>query len=306
MSQPADVDIAICTFQRPHIVETLASLAQVQVPDGLDVRIIVVDNDDTPSAKDRVTGCDLPFRLSYVHAPGRNISIARNACLETATAPILIFIDDDELVAAGWLAALLEEQRRSDADVVLGPAISIYPEDAPDWMRSGDHHSSRPIFVDGKIRTGYGCNTLLMRMRPCFEGLLFRHDLGRVGGEDTIFLASVHRRGGHISYAADAIVTEEVLPQRARLKWLVQRKLRFGQTHGLMLLADMDGGFVPQVREAMRAGLKCTYCMVMALVNMPFGKRGIPWLLRGCLHAGVVFFFLGGRTTETYGKDQPT
>ncbi len=305
MSNPADVDIAICTFRRDHIVETLRSIAGIRVPDDLSVRIIVVDNDDTPSAEERVTGCALPFELTYVHAPGRNISIARNACLETATAPVLIFIDDDELVSEGWLVALLDVQRETDADVVLGPAISIYPQDAPDWMRSGDHHSSSPNVVEGEIRTGYGCNTLLMRERSCITGLLFRHDLGRVGGEDTIFLAQVHRRGGRIASAPDAVVTEEVLPQRAQLSWLMQRKFRFGQTHGLMLLEGMDGTVSQQIREAVRAGAKCITCMGLALVTVPVKTRSMPWLLRGCLHAGVVYFFLGGRTTETYGKDQP-
>jgi hypothetical protein len=39
---------------------------------------------------------DLSLDCLYVHAPARNISIARNACLDAADAPLIAFIDDDE------------------------------------------------------------------------------------------------------------------------------------------------------------------------------------------------------------------
>ena len=306
MTDAADVDIAVCTFRRVHITDTLQSIGDITPPHGYSVRIIVVDNDDTPSAQDRVNACDLPFPITYVHAPGRNISIARNACLENATAPRLVFIDDDELVTKDWLTALLSEQEKSGAQVVLGPAQAVYPADAPEWMRVSDHHSSAPIFVNGIIETGYGCNTLLMRDAPSIAGLRFREDLGRSGGEDSIFLASVCLAGGKISYAPDALVTEAVLPQRATLNWLVKRKFRFGQTYGLMLQNKLGVSLQRRLVELMRAGGKCVVCFGMAVLTGPIVQKSTAWLLRGSLHAGVVSQFLGGRSSETYGTDQPT
>ena len=306
MSDAADIDIAICTFQREHIVETLGSVAAISVPEGSRVRVIVIDNDDTPSARVSVEACEMPFALTYLHAPGRNISIARNAALDAAAAPILIFIDDDELVSVGWLNALVAEQKVSGAEVVLGPARAIYAVDAPKWMRATDHHSTRPVFVDGEIKTGYSCNALLMRTAPSVVGLRFSEKLGRSGGEDTIYFASIHRNGGEISYAPDAEVTEAVLPQRASLWWLLQRKFRFGHTHGVMLQAGLNGSIVDQVREFLRATGKCLACLVMMIITAPSAERSISWFLRGTLHAGVAFQFLGGRSHELYGKDQPT
>ncbi|WP_394181636.1 glycosyltransferase family 2 protein [Yoonia maritima] len=306
MTAPTDIDIAICTFQRDHIITTLKSIADASVPEGLTVRVIVIDNDDTPSARVRVEACEMPFALAYIHAPGRNISIARNAALDAATAPILIFIDDDELVSVGWLDALVAEQKASGAEVVLGPARAIYPDDAPGWMRAGDHHSSRPVYVHGEIKTGYSCNALLMRTAPSVVGLRFSEKLGRSGGEDTIYFASIHRNGGKISYAPDAEVTEAVLPQRASLWWLLQRKFRFGHTHGVMLQAGLNGSIVGQLREFLRATGKCLACLGMMIITAPSAQRSISWFLRGTLHAGVAFQFLGGRSHEIYGKDQPT
>ncbi len=34
------------------------------------------------------------------------------------------------------------------ADVVLGPVRALYEPGAPDWMRSGDFHATRPVWVN--------------------------------------------------------------------------------------------------------------------------------------------------------------
>ena len=48
------VDIAICTFRRPAVSETLASLSRLIVPAGVRLGVIVADNDVEPSARSRV------------------------------------------------------------------------------------------------------------------------------------------------------------------------------------------------------------------------------------------------------------
>ena len=301
----ADIDIAICTFRRSHIVDTIESVGQISPPEGVSIRIIVVDNDDTPSAKDKVTACSVPFPVSYLHVSGRNISIARNACLDAATAPIVVFIDDDELVAQDWLINLVSEQQRSNADVVLGPAKAIYADNAPKWMQKRDHHSSSATYTDGEICSGYGCNTLLMQYSPCVAGLRFRLDLGRSGGEDTVFISSIHQRGGKISYAPDALVTEAVPPARAKLMWLLRRKFRFGQTHGLMLKEGLLGKRVRPLRDVPVVIGKALCCFGMMILTAPVTVKSGAWLLRGTLHAGVVYELLGGKSLEIYGTDQP-
>ena len=45
------VDIGVCTFRRPELERTLRSLADLEVPEAVAVRIIVADNDAMPSAR---------------------------------------------------------------------------------------------------------------------------------------------------------------------------------------------------------------------------------------------------------------
>lgn len=109
MPKTATVDVCLCTFRRPAVAEALASLDAQALPPGVILRVIVADNDDTPSSETRVAEAAAGMRheVVYLHAPARNISVARNACLERADAPFVAFLDDDEVASADWIAQLL-------------------------------------------------------------------------------------------------------------------------------------------------------------------------------------------------------
>lgn len=297
----ADIDVCVCTYRRPQLVETLRSLAALQPVPETKLRVIVADNDETPSARDRVETAarELLLDLIYIHAPARNISIARNACLDAATAPFIAFIDDDEKATTGWLADLWTELQRSRADVVLGPVQAEYSAGSPDWMQRGDFHSTRPVWVKDEIVTGYTCNTLFRR--ESVQNLRFRPDLGRTGGEDTLFFTELHRRGGKIAYASQAIVTEPVPPQRSSFLWLMKRAFRSGQTHGLVLTERSAGKSLTRARNIAMSLAKIAFCLAAALPAALRRERLAYWMLRGTMHAGVLARLLGKREIEQYG-----
>ena len=297
------VDVCICTFRRASIAETLRSLATLTLAPGVELRVIVADNDDTDHARASIVaeGSRLDLDLAYVHAPARNISLARNAALDVATAEWIAVIDDDEVAEPGWLTALLATAQRTGADVVLGPVVAHYGSDAPGWMREGDLHSAAPVRVDGVIRTGYTSNVLFRRTAAPLVDQRFRLDLGRSGGEDTEFFYRAHRAGARIEAAADAIVSEEVPAARAALSWLVRRKFRSGQSHALLLLSHGPGR-AGLARELALAAAKCAASGGGALITAPSARRRAFWLLRAALHAGVVSRLLGMRKIVLYGE----
>ena len=108
---PAAIDICICTYRRPSIAETLRSIA-AQTGVEVALRVIVADNDQTDAARSFVeaAGRDAGLDLLYVHAPARNISIARNACLDAVEAPLTAFLDDDLVASPTWLSAILSRR----------------------------------------------------------------------------------------------------------------------------------------------------------------------------------------------------
>ena len=295
----ASIDICICTFRRPHLAQTLGSIARL-VDGGHAIRLIIADNDREPSARELVDDlrAQIPFPITYVHAPAANICIARNACLDHANADFVAFVDDDELVTPSWIMALAERAETSRAAAVLGPVRAIYGPDAPRWMAEGDFHSTLPVFVNGVIRTGYTCNVLI-RWSAAYRGLRFDLALGKSGGEDTAFFYRLTDLGGSIDYAPDAVIKEFVPAERASMDWLVRRRLRFGQTHGMLHAKSGPRGLTI-------ATAKIGYCAMMsALTAFSPVQRRRNWL-RAVLHLGVAGGILGVRQAVHYGHPTPS
>ncbi|MBL8530655.1 MAG: glycosyltransferase family 2 protein [Hyphomonadaceae bacterium] len=279
---PPQVDVCVCTFRRPAVRQALASLAAQQRAPAF--RIIVADNDDTPTAEPEVAAAraSLGVEILYLHAPARNISIARNACLSAAGAPLVAFIDDDEVAEPGWLRALVDALEAQAADVVFGPVLARYEANAPRWAREGDFHSVRPaIRGNGVIDTGYAGNVI---MRRAVVGAHRFDPAFGAGGEDTMFFAALHRAGAKLGYCPEAVAHEPTPAARARMGWLLPRAFRSGRTHARMLRA----GGAPPVSVAAPAALKAAYCALAAMVTAWSPVRARAALLRGALHAGVV------------------
>lgn len=301
MTAPVTVDVCVCTFRRATLEATLESLARQNV-EGM--RVIVADNDEAPTARAIVERLAprLPYPVLYVHAPARNISIARNAALDAATATWVAVIDDDETAGLGWLAAFLAAAGRTGADVLLGPVRALYGADQPRWMVRGDFHSATPPMTSGEIRTGYTSNVMFRRESDALAGLRFRLDLGRSGGEDTEFFHRAYRRGAKIVFVPEAVVSERVEPQRASLAWLMRRRYRSGQSHGRLVAADVNGA-VSAGRALALAGGKFLVSAAGAGAFAFSAQRRAFWLLRASLHAGVVAHLLGARDGMHYGTD---
>lgn len=305
VANPRSVDICVCTFRRPELADTLRSIAAMEMPGGFDVRVIVADNDDAPTAEPLVTALakELKLRVAYRHAPARNISIARNACLDASTSDFVAFIDDDETASSQWLVELVAVAEADGATVVLGPVRALYRPDAPRWMRKGDFHSTLPVWVGGEIRTGYTCNVLLRMGDESLRGRRFSLARGQTGGEDTEFFDQMVKAGGWIAFAPEAWVDEVVPRSRAAFDWLGRRRFRVGQTHGHLLGRNARG--LALVKEVGLASAKAAYCFASAIPVAISPVRRNRSVLRGIMHVGVVSGLVGVRELRLYGQSSP-
>lgn len=278
------IDICICTFRRPSLRDTLASIAAQHLPAGVALRVLIADNDAAPDRRDAILadGAALELDLSYVHAPVANIAIARNACLDAATASWIAFIDDDETAAPDWIAQLLAA--RGGVNVVFGVAQALYSDAGiPGWIRRGDFHSTRMAGNDAPWN-GYTGNVLIDRDMLARHGLRFDPSYGQTGGEDTHLFHRLYQMGGRFGYCPQAIVFEETPPARATLGWLLRRRYRAGQIHH-----RLQGG---RVTVTASAAVKAA---VLLATSLAAGSRvrATERLLRGALHVGVVGAGLG-------------
>ncbi|MBE9637060.1 glycosyltransferase [Salipiger mangrovisoli] len=279
-----NIDLCICTFRREHITDTLRSVGALAVPEGVALRVIVVDNDDTDSARARVEAVaqTLPMPLRYIHAPGANISIARNAGLDAVEAEWAAFLDDDEIAAPDWLATMIARQRETGADGIFGPSRAVYGPGAPEWMKRGDFHSQYAAPRNGVVETGHTCNALLRWTATPWAAERFELARGKSGGEDTEFFFRLRSLGATYAIAEDAVVTEEVPEQRLSIGWLLRRRYRIGQSYSATAQS-----LPARARLFGTAGVKSAYCGARTLLALPNPERRTFWLMRGTMHAGV-------------------
>jgi succinoglycan biosynthesis protein ExoM len=230
------------------------------------------------------------LNLTYVHAPARNISVARNACLDAAGGDVVAFIDDDETAPEDWVARLWDCMGRTGADAVFGVSRAVYPEGTPDWIVRSDFHSNVPRRRGGEVETGHTCNVMT---RPTAER--FRVELRRSGGEDTEFSFRLHRAGWRFAIWEEAVVFEAVAEQRLRFGWIAERRFAEGRHYGA---AARKG----RVRLVAANVAKVAWCWLRVIPAM--GDRGAAafWSLRGVFHAGVAWGAVAGAAgREAYG-----
>jgi succinoglycan biosynthesis protein ExoM len=302
MRQTADMTaltVCICTFRRRSVLEAIRSVAAQNLPDGISIKVMVIDNDDTASAKELLDKDCTTARIAieYHHVPGKNISMARNAALERVDTRWLAFVDDDEHACANWLARLTSIS--NGANAVFGPCEAIYPKETPRWIRVGDYHSNRVSKKIRKIITGYTSNVLIDMdfVRRC--KLKFDTALGRTGGEDTVFFYVMHSKGGVLRYAPDAVVYENVVPQRIGFRWIATRRYRAGQVYAKLFY---DFNRPKYWKVASSAPLKIAVCICASAATIFDPSRAMWWLMRGIFHVGSLSFALGANIYEEYSS----
>jgi glycosyltransferase involved in cell wall biosynthesis len=230
-----ETSIVIPTYRRPdHLARAVASCLAQQGEVG-HFEIVVVDNDAAGSAAAAVAAmaqtASAPVRYVAEQRPG--ISHARNAGVANAAGRFLAFLDDDEEAEPGWLAAFLATMRDCSADAVIGPVYPLLPAGAPliDAYR-------RKVFTrDAKMPTGTrlvkwsGIGNTLLDKAKCFAtSEPFDPRLGLSGGEDTLFLRQLLRRGRKIVWCAEAAAHETIAVEKLEARFLLRRAFRGGQT----------------------------------------------------------------------------
>lgn len=295
------VDICICTYRRAHLEGTLRTVFAQETLAGLVFRVIVADNDAEPSAKAMVEelACDAPCPVTYVHAPERNISIARNACLDHASGDWLAFIDDDETAPPDWIATLWQAARDDNLDVVFGPVTANYPEDTPDWIRQGDYHSSYVPVHRGRVATGQSGNVLMRWKDRSIRDERFLLEKGRTGGEDVEFFFRLSRAGHQLGACDAARLYETPASGRLTYPWIRRRRFAAGQFHGAHSQPS-DNAMGSRLIFLLGAGMKVGICLVAALLMIWSSASHRRWVIRSYFHAGVFAAALGIGQAELY------
>ncbi|GAB2859349.1 glycosyltransferase family 2 protein [Nocardioides pacificus] len=288
-----DISVCICTYRRPALLSSLLARLASHDFGTVTAEIIVVDNDPDGSALPVVEGhrSSMPFPVVVRRVLEPSIALARNAAVAAARGVFVLMIDDDEWPEPGWATALLETQRRFDADAVLGPVRPHFADGVDPWIRDGGFFAvpRRPTGQRMRPNESFTGNALVRReLLGALPGP-FDPDFGRTGGEDCMMFGDLERLGARLVWCAEAMVNEIVPPERATRRWLLVRSFSGGQTYARTQVVRLRGASRVRRSVVLLVGslARIPVALLMALVHVPQSRASaFTWFRRAVAYTG--------------------
>jgi glycosyltransferase involved in cell wall biosynthesis len=228
--------VCIPTFRRPAgLKKTLESLAAQTGAERF--AVVIVENDaqklEGKQVADTIFSSQTLFGLAVIEPKQGNCS-AINTAFRTAresfpTAEFFLMIDDDEEASSTWLAAMIETARSSGADLVGGPVVRRFENNASPSLQK------HPLFYSTITRSGetaalHGTGNCLIRRRV-LEALgepTLDPRFNFLGGGDMDFFTRCRLAGFKSHWNANAKVYETVPAQRMEARWVLSRSIATG------------------------------------------------------------------------------
>ena len=299
------VSVCICTYRRETLVETLRSIQAQVLPTGVDIEIVVVDNDAEGSARVLVDTIakELVYSVRYFREPARGLSLVRNRALKMARGDWLALIDDDEVADRMWLSALLSTAKKFSADAVIGEVKPIFETPPPPWILSNKvfdlwiPKTGNKLGM-GEAKTG---NALINASFLKTKKIFFDPSYNTTGGEDSDFFRKALDRGALIVSSREAIVRELIPKERMTPGFLVRRSLRVGETYAK--LTHRHGGMAAVATCIPRSAVNVVAAAALTVVCLPLGRSTYyRFYLLFVRNLGKFRYFLQLPSIELYGK----
>jgi glycosyltransferase involved in cell wall biosynthesis len=216
-------------------------------PDGLDVTVIVSDN----NSKDDTEKVVREFQSAggrpviYVKETNQGSSYSRNAGVQAGTGEIIGFIDDDEEIHEDWYRVVAREFADPETEFIGGPYLANWEVPAPDWLPPG-YHAAIGV-VEPKPRSPFGRDfrgnlmggNAVVR-RAVFDRIgLYSTKLGRgakglLSDEDAEFSRRLLAANIHGMYVPDLMIYHYIpatrLTRRYHRRWCYWRGVSLGLT----------------------------------------------------------------------------
>lgn len=225
--------VCICTCGRPAMLERLLrEISRQETAGAFTFSVVVTDNESSQSARSvvEVFASRIGVPILYCVEAERNIAAVRNSALSHATGDFIVFVDDDEFPASGWLLNLFRTCESHQVAGVLGPVKPHFDHEPPQWLIKGGFYQ-RPTHPTGFVMPWQECRTgnILFRRNILDPSKPpFRQEFGG-GGEDQDFFRRMVEQGHCFIWCDEAIVYEVVPPSRWSRRFMIHRALFRGR-----------------------------------------------------------------------------
>lgn len=242
------VSAVVCCYNSAQVIEpTIRALAEQQAPQGINYEVILVDNnctDKTVRLAELAWGdAGYPLRVIKEKEPG--LIYARKTGVNNANYDILLFVDDDNILAGDWVKILHRLfKEMPNVGAIGGYNEALMPGNKPHWFdrfqgvyACGPRASASGLNPNKLFGAGLSFRTevikkILFAPLPLFLVGRTKNTLTR--GEDTEIVLRCRLMGWDIYYDDNLLLKHNLLPQR--ITWdHVRRARKGGGAAGIIL-----------------------------------------------------------------------
>ena len=281
------LSLIIPTHNRSErLIAALESVIRQDLP-AADWECVVVSNtstDDTVARFGDFAARYPGLNLRLVTEDGPGVSYARNRGIAETSAPLLVFIDDDERINPGFLRAYADFfDAHPDAVVAGGRIIAEYVTGRPAWLSK---YTEMPIanpmdfgdavrpFPAGRVPGG---GNMAFRRSAALRYGGFDPSLGRVGrmligGEENDFFERLMRGGETCWYVPGAVMWHIIPPEKLTESYF--RRLCYNVGVSQRLRACIYRRYPKAVV------LECMKWAATLLLSLTMSPRKSLWLIR--------------------------
>lgn len=260
------ISLLIPTYNRArYLREAILSLNAIEIPPGIELEVLIIDNNCTDNTAEVVAQVSKNHRLPVRHIleTQQGLCFGRNRGIAEARYDHLGYLDDDILVSPQWVTSYFQAVRDFAADAVVGPVIPIFEGQQPDFIRgraleiissSYSRKGEAPMLLpETTAHELPGCNFGVSReMAMRLNG--FNTQLDRIGkkllaGGDTDFGHRLVASGGRTAYHPGCWIKHVMAEEKLSKSYLRKRAYGLGGTYRRMTQSR------PRLLDSMRRGL---------------------------------------------------
>ncbi len=289
------VVISCCTCKRPNMLEdALRSIDNLNLCPDTKIAVLIVDNDVDETARSVVEKFQHTSKIPvyYVVEKQRGIAFARNRVLKeaiTLNATHIAFFDDDEILEKNWLCNHINFYRNHQNVLISsGPTYSKFSEEYPNYIKNNKIFKTSTTKKTGAIRNICASGNVFFPVSVAKDSdMWFDNRFVFMGGEDGDFFSRAAHAGYTIVWNNDAINYELVGPQRANLKWILNRYYYNGYSGAMLKFLEKNNIFA-----------KFLYLIKTLAAFILCGILLVPSIFAGL----TVFFNMLGLVLKNKGK----
>jgi len=236
------LSVVVPTYNRSGLLrDAVASLLRAPVPDGLEVTILIIDNNSKDDTAEVVAQLQekAPLPVRYFRETKQGLSHSRNRGISEADGDLVGFIDDDEQIEENWYRIIAREFSDPDTKFIGGPYLGNWVSPQPDWLPPGYPAvigvvppKPRGLFGKELGANLMGGNAVIRR--SIFEQVggystrLGRSGKGLLSEEDAEFYSRLEDNRVRGVYVPDLVIFHYIAPERLTRRY--HRRWAFWRT----------------------------------------------------------------------------